>query len=162
MVCRPRQKPFTKSSLNTSEWSVRSISPTLNGGFEAFSPTDGSTDTPKPKVRRKIRSPKINRVVLLEGNAGNKDRVDSRSMNFTASLAPCHVCKTSPKWKIDLEAYTDCERCSERTCLICSRVCHASCGRATICSGCCEERGIDGETWCLDCLGDKRDLYMHQ
>lgn len=112
------------------------------------------------KVRRKMASPKLHRVALSEAAGGNK--MGSKGFSKPNSLEPCHVCKTSPKQKSDLDTYSDCERCNRRICLICSRTCQAGCGRKKICSGCCEEKGIDGDPWCLDCLGHTWDLDMHE
>lgn len=114
------------------------------------------------KMRRRMpmHFSKFHRVALSEAVGGNK--MGSRVISKLNSLEPCHVCKTSPKQKSDLDAYSDCERCNRRICLICSRICLGDCGRKKMCSGCCEERGIDGDTWCLDCLGHHKDLDMHE
>jgi hypothetical protein len=38
-------------------------------------------------------------------------------------LNPCHICRRKPTIKSELDAFADCEACSERTCYICIREC---------------------------------------
>ncbi|KAF2869405.1 hypothetical protein BDV95DRAFT_498310 [Massariosphaeria phaeospora] len=65
-------------------------------------------------------------------------------------LRPCHACKSAPKRRRDLENYSDCKRCAERTCYICTRQCSGVCGKL-ICQTCIVEVGEEGDSWCLDC-----------
>jgi hypothetical protein len=72
-------------------------------------------------------------------------------------LAPCHLCSSKPRQKTDLERYTDCQLCEKRTCAICIRICHGSCGDRRICRECSKEQGEEGDSHCLDCLQDKTE-----
>lgn len=38
-------------------------------------------------------------------------------------LSPCHICRRKPTVKSELDAFADCEECTERTCYICIREC---------------------------------------
>ncbi|KAF2753227.1 hypothetical protein EJ05DRAFT_490282 [Pseudovirgaria hyperparasitica] len=68
---------------------------------------------------------------------------------------PCHRCHKAPLQKTDLSSYTDCARCTERTCVVCIRQC--ACGRK-ICADCSVEEGVDGDVYCLDCFGAIQDV----
>lgn len=70
-------------------------------------------------------------------------------------LRSCHVCRRKPALKSELDAFGDCESCERRTCFVCMRQCLGEVSgehRATVCSRCCVERGVDGEVLCLGCL----------
>ncbi|KAI1922660.1 hypothetical protein LOZ53_003353 [Ophidiomyces ophidiicola] len=93
-------------------------------------------------------------------------------------LTPCHICYRRPTMRSQLDAYANCELCSERTCYICLRECdgpdcragvmdtsnsdsfqHESLGRK-MCSWCAVEgvtdSGVD-VVWCVDCVQRERE-----
>ncbi|KAI6712526.1 hypothetical protein PZA11_003431 [Diplocarpon coronariae] len=108
---------------------------------------------------------------------GHKEMPKAAGGSVTAGgkidLSPCHICRRKPTVKSELDAFGDCDFCGERTCYICTRRCEGP-GEAVgdmvvedpherglagdgghrdqICSGCCVEKGAEGEVWCLGCL----------
>ncbi|OJD33839.1 uncharacterized protein BKCO1_2700030 [Diplodia corticola] len=92
----------------------------------------------------------------------------------TIDLTPCHRCHRAPRQKRDLDNYSACSACGARTCYICMRVCERRIGcvdrrrgggsggaggsyddgdgRRRICRECCVETGLEGETWCFECV----------
>jgi hypothetical protein len=80
--------------------------------------------------------------------------------HHAGQLAPCHICKSKPRQKTDLDRYIDCDLCSKRTCTICIRTCHGKCGERMICRGCSVEKGQEGDAHCLECVGKTEDHEM--
>jgi hypothetical protein len=110
-------------------------------------------DSPPPvKSRRKtVPIKKTHTVVSIPIPA---------AIHHTGQLAPCHICKSKPRQKTDLDRYIDCQLCEKRTCAICIRTCHGRCGGRRICSTCSMERGEEGDSHCLECLDKAEDHEM--
>jgi hypothetical protein len=77
----------------------------------------------------------------------------------------CHLCYKYPRFKTQLNFYTNCERCNLRTCMICLRTCEAElgvgCMGRKVCAGCCVEKGEAGVVYCKECVeADREDEVM--
>ncbi|KAF2146456.1 uncharacterized protein K452DRAFT_294033 [Aplosporella prunicola CBS 121167] len=106
--------------------------------------------------KRAGMTPRLHRPVSAFSSIDSTIHVPPPPAPKGSSLAPCHCCHKAPRMKKDLEGYMACESCREQTCFICMRQCQGvapGCGERKICRSCCIERGEEGETWCLNCLG---------
>jgi hypothetical protein len=101
------------------------------------------------KLRRKMMLPKSQRMALSEITP--TEETSPSPVAKEIALQPCHICHKKPKQKTDLDSYTTCKKCGERTCYICIRECQGGCNDKTICSSCCVEYGEDGTVACFDC-----------
>jgi hypothetical protein len=61
----------------------------------------------------------VTRVGLQGERAGARPTID---------LSPCHVCRRKPTDKSQLDSYSYCEGCGERTCFVCMRACERVAG----------------------------------
>lgn len=106
-------------------------------------------------------TPPLAAAAAREAKTGEAEKVEAQKVD----LRPCHVCFRKPTVRRDLDCFAGCEGCGGRTCFVCLRRCEgggegeggAEEGggghRGVVCSRCCVERGVDGEVWCLGCLG---------
>lgn len=65
----------------------------------------------------------------------------------------CHVCSRVQSFATSFATVTNCGRCAESTCYVCTRRCD-SCD-VTVCSGCAEEEGV--YCFCKGCLEGVRE-----
>ncbi|KAI2614501.1 uncharacterized protein GGS25DRAFT_472018 [Hypoxylon fragiforme] len=48
---------------------------------------------------------------------------NTRAVNPSALLNPCHICHRKPTKKSDLDSFADCMGCGQRACFVCIRAC---------------------------------------
>lgn len=110
-------------------------------------------DTPPPtKTRRK--------AVPVQRTNSSASLVIPTMIHQPGQLAACCCCSSKPMRKTDLERYSDCDMCEKRTCAVCIRTCHGSCGDRRICKKCSVEQGEESDSFCLECMNKEEDHEM--
>lgn len=120
---------------------------------EHFTSASCRHDTPPPaKTRRK--------AVTVKRTGPLASVPIPTIIHQPGQLAACSCCSSKPMRKTDLERYSDCQLCEKRTCTVCIRTCHGSCGDRRICKKCSMEKGEEGDSYCLECLNKEEDHEM--
>jgi hypothetical protein len=138
-------------------------------GYEAtYTIPQQSTTKHDPHASKRIHlSPKSRRPPTPASLLSNEYFSNA---NMRPTTSACHLCHRQPKTILDLEAFTDCESCHERTCNVCVRSCEGpSCVSSNrhltskrVCGKCCTEVGVDGRVWCLSCYEDDENVEDHR
>lgn len=118
-----------------------------NNNSLTYTVCSAKTSERRPMKQMKRQNPQI---TLTKSTSHLMDMDTEPLPQPTLTIRPCHACNSAPKRKRDLDSYSDCRRCEERTCYICARQCIGGCGK-TVCKKCTVEVGEEGDAWCLDC-----------
>lgn len=115
-------------------------------------PRHDSSTPPPAKTRRK--------AVPVKRSESSVSVPIPTMQHQPGQLAACCCCSSRPMRKTDLERFSDCQMCEKRTCTVCIRTCHGSCGDRRICKKCSVEQGEERDSFCLECMNKEEDHEM--
>ncbi|KAJ5112060.1 hypothetical protein N7532_000105 [Penicillium argentinense] len=110
--CLPRKRRNTSVNTQPPYLSIPQQNNTLLSPNVYATPHDPYSPPVSPKT-----------LVPIPYPAGTSTTAPTSNTMSAAALRPCHICHRRPATRSVLDAYADCDLCSERACFICLRLC---------------------------------------